>query len=170
MARINVYRHPGADQYGADLNAQPALDGWFDEDKADLITEETEWDGNNHRSVHTGAQFEHQALYRTTGGRWVLHTWSQRQGTSPTYQFVTDDTAREWLIRNEDDNLIAKYFGELEEERGPGRPAIGDGRQINIRLGDLLDPLDQRARDENTTRNELIRRYVAAGLAATKES
>ncbi len=162
MTRINVYHYPDHDSADYDP-LPPVLDGWFDDSKAQCIEETRWWRGTDLQSVHTTKTFEHQGLYRTAGGRWVLHAWSQWQGTTPTYRFITDDQAREWLIRNEDDDLVTKYFGELEEERGPGRPAVGP--PINIRLGDLLPAVDQKARDEGVTRNEMIRRLVAAGIA-----
>ncbi len=162
MNRINIYHYPDHDPADHDP-LPPVLDGWFDESSAEVFLEDKQWDGNNHRSVHTGSEFEHQTLYRTAGGRWVLHCWSQWQGTTPTYRFVTDNTAREWLIRNGDDHHIARLFGELEAERGPGRPEVGPA--VNIRLGDLLPAVDQRAKDEGLTRAEMIRRLVAAGIA-----
>lgn len=166
MNRINVYRYPADDDFDAQQDG-PILDGWFDKDKAEQFDEDTRWDGNNKISVHTVDKFAHQILYRTAKGRWVLHRWSQWQGSQPTYEFVTDEAARQWLTVNNDDAVIAKYFGELAEESGPaptGRPAVGAA--INVRLGDdLLGTVDARAADEGVTRAEMIRRLVAAGIA-----
>lgn len=163
MNRIDVYRYP-TDELDQD---GPYLDGWFDLDKADMIQQDTEWNGNNHISVHTRSQWDSQTLYRTSGGRWVLNHSSAWQGTTPRWEFVTDEQARRWLTVNNSDAEIAKYFAPLAEESGPaptGRPAVGPA--INVRLGDdLLATVDARATDEGVTRAEMIRRLVAAGIA-----
>lgn len=165
MTRINVYTYPAADEdptYGE----QPTVAGWFDPDKATAIEEDTDWDGNNHISVATGSKWEHEILYRTAKGRWVLHHWSQWQGSMPTYRFASDNEARDWLIKNGRDAEVEEYFGALDEEAGPdrgGRPEIGPA--IQIRLGELLAPVDERAAAESVSRAEMVRRLVATGLA-----
>lgn len=50
--------------------------GWFDVDKARHWEEATFWNGNNRVSLATGDQFEHEALYRSARGAWILHSWS----------------------------------------------------------------------------------------------
>jgi hypothetical protein len=152
MARINVYRYPE--------DEPPFVDGWFNIDKATAVKELTRWDGNDMISVHA-PQFEHEMLYRTAGGRWVRHAWSQWQGTNPTYEYITPAAAKAWLVRNESDDLIAEHFGELEDERGPGRPAIGD--VIGVRFPDaLLAAVDAYA--DGKPRAEAIRELVTAAL------
>lgn len=98
------------------------IKGWFDPEKATRYDEAT-WDaGNgNHAGVHRGG-FEHEILYRTAAGRWVRHYWSQYAGVQSTYEFITPDEARLWLIANEDDvsdAAIEEHFGQLPEEHGP---------------------------------------------------
>jgi hypothetical protein len=138
---------------------------WFDPDTATEIAEATDWDGHNQQSVHTGKHGHHQSLYRTKSGRWVLCAWSQWQGTLPHYEFIPDEAAREWLIVNESDELLAKHFGEVEPERGPGRPEVG--KPINIRLGDdLLGQVDAQAARQGDTRADVLRELVAEALAA----
>jgi hypothetical protein len=155
MTRINVYRYDDEDG--------KILDGWFDPDKAENIVDDTRWDGNNSVSVHASDRFAHEALYRTAKGRWVLHRWSQRQGSVPTYEFITDDTARTWLLKNDSDDIVEKYFGEIEEERGPGRPEVG--KPINVRLGDdLLARVDERAKAEGKTRADMLRDLVSQAI------
>jgi hypothetical protein len=157
MQRINVYRYPE--------DEPRTLDGWFDLDRVtETVEESTRWDGNNAVSVHVD-RFEHQVLYRTAQGRWVLHHWSQWQGHEATYTYVDDERARQWLIRNESDDVIERYFGALEEERGPGRPAIGP--VIGVRLGNLLDRVDERARLADAQRPEMIRRLLEQALSET---
>ena len=89
---------------------------WFDESKARQWAEDTNWDGSNHISIATGSQWEHERLYRTASGNWVLHNWSQWQGTSPGYEIITDDAAARWLGRNGHaiPADLAEQFGELE--------------------------------------------------------
>lgn len=119
MTRINV-SIPGAPR-----------PGWFDLSKAERFEEATRWDGQNSVSV-VAPKFHHEALYRTKGGRWVLNRWSQWQGSEDVYRFISDEQAKTWLIRNERDEDVKRFFGELEPERGPGRPAIGDPLLIRL--------------------------------------
>lgn len=158
MARINVY---DTDEF----EGIRSLAGWFDDAKAESFAEDTRWDGDNHISIPTGSQWSHEMLYRTSAGRWVLHGWSQWQGSQPSYGFVSDGRAREWLFTNGHDGAAAKHFGPVEEERGPGRPEVG--APINVRLGDqLLTNVDAWAAIHSTSRSEAIRRLVFDGLRA----
>lgn len=154
MQRINVWDYTDEGR---------KLAGWFNRDTAEVIEEATRWDGNNHVSVHTSDQFAHQRLILTSTGRWVLNSWSQWQGSEDLYEFVTDDKVKEWLLVNEDDVLVEKYFGELEEERGPGRPEIG--KAINWRPGDdLLPRIDAHRQRSGQNRADFLRKVVMKGL------
>jgi len=73
---------------------------WFDEDKAEVFNEDTDWDGNNHISCATGSQWNHETLYRTKSKRWVLNWWSQWQGSTARYTEIDDEAAAAWLVRN----------------------------------------------------------------------
>lgn len=159
MTRINVTGPIGTDDYG-----QPAtgLIGWFDADKAIQYDEATEWDGSNRVSKATGIYSEHQALYRTASGRWVLNSWSQWQGRPDIYEFIDEARAREWLLLNDHDQAATGHFGEIEEERGPGRPEVG--ARVDVRLGDLLAAVDVYAEAHGQSRAEAIRALVTAGL------
>lgn len=91
------------------------LAGWFALKKAQCFDEATYWNGKNHISVPTGTQWEHEELYRTRKGRWVLHTWSQWQGSSDGWEFLTEDEATTWLILNEHPDAVpAKILAEME--------------------------------------------------------
>lgn len=74
---------------------------YFDADKAELYKEETFWNGNNHISKVTGSQWNHEALYRTASGKWVLNTYSQMQGVGETHEIITPEEATEWFVKNE---------------------------------------------------------------------
>lgn len=157
MSRVNVYAK--ADEYGYE---KPELLGWFDPAKAEEFDEDTDWDGSNHISVATGSQFAHQSLYRTAKGRWVLHEWSQWQGSMPSWEFLGDNEAREWLLKNKRDEAVERFFGEIEEEKGPGRPSVGGA--VHVRLGDLLPSIDAYAAKHGISRAEAIRQLVEAAI------
>lgn len=158
MDRINIY----GEQEGPD--GRRPLIGWFDRDAAKgVFTEDTNWDGSNHVSVATGSQWDHEELYCTAQDRWVLRWWSQWQGRQERYSFITPDQAREWLLANNRDQDVEAMFGEVEQERGPGRPAVGT--PINIRLSDqALGRVDQFAADNDVSRAAAVRQLVGASL------
>jgi len=89
---------------GGDVMTRIALtDGtgrWFAPGAADLWEDATRWDGHNRVSLATGDQWEHERLYRTAGGRWVLHGWSQREGSRDSYAVITADAAAAWMAIN----------------------------------------------------------------------
>jgi hypothetical protein len=149
MARVNVYDEDGKL-------------GWFDPDKAERFNEATRWDGQNNVSA-VAPRYHHEALYRTKGGRWVLNHWSQWQGSEETYRFVTDEQAKTWLLKCEHDDAVKRYFGEIEEERGPGRPAVGP--MVNVRLGEDLTARVDAARLEGESRAAAIRRLLEDALS-----
>jgi len=70
---------------------------WFDITKATEFDEGTRWDGSNHVSLVAGGKFDHEKLYRTAGGRWILNHWSQWQGSRETYEEISNDEAARWL-------------------------------------------------------------------------
>jgi hypothetical protein len=165
MARINIYAP--LDEYAPD-ERRPVV-GWYDPDKAvAAINENTEWNGNTLVSVVAGGAFEHETLYLTKAGRWVLYHWSQWQRTAPTSQFLTATEARDWLTRNGSDDEIERHFGEtLEEEAGPpvmGRPEIG-GRVTTALGEERLAAVDLWAADRSMKRAEAIRRLLDVALA-----
>lgn len=158
MTRINIYTHDS-------ISGERELEGWFDRDKATEYFESRTWDGNNRISDATGSQWDHETVYRTAKGRWVLHEWSQRQGAMETYRFITPERARDWLLINREEDAVAEHFGEVEEERGPGRPEVG--KASSVRLGDeLTAAADARAEAEGIARAELIRKAVRAYVSA----
>lgn len=75
--------------------------GWFDSEKAICFKENTRWDGRNYISNATGSQWDHEALYFTKSGNWVLNCWSQWQGSTETYERIDEATAMRWLISQE---------------------------------------------------------------------
>lgn len=73
---------------------------WFNEETATHYKESRHHDGNNFISDATGTQWEHEALYRTTSGQWIVNHWSQWQGSTETYKPVSSAEAAAWLVRN----------------------------------------------------------------------
>lgn len=74
---------------------------WFDREASESFEEDTFWDGNNHISRATGSQWEHEVLYRTNSGLWILHSWSQWQGSRPSWVEIDPGAAARWLSINE---------------------------------------------------------------------
>jgi len=88
---------------------------WFDKEAADEFDEGKIWDGSNNISMATRSQTEHEILYRTASGKWVLNQWSQWQGTIETYEVVSDDFAAKWLVTNEyDSDIVKDEIADLE--------------------------------------------------------
>jgi hypothetical protein len=89
---------------------------WFDADKAEKISEETYHNGNNWISKATGSQFNHEALYRTKGGCWILAKCSDYQGSVETYEQIDNEAAAVWLANQglEPHPVCEKEYAELE--------------------------------------------------------
>jgi len=81
--------------------------GWFDTDKATKYEEDSRWNGNNHISCATGSQWEHETLYRTRSGAWVLHNWA---ASGENWDIIGTDSAAEWLV--------AQRHGDTPLDRG----------------------------------------------------
>lgn len=101
------------------MTRQALTDGsgrWFDTDKAEAFAEGTWWNGSNHVSRATSSQFEHEVLYRTAGGRWIVYHWSQWQGSSESWVEIDDKAAAAWLVVNELEphKVCAEEFAALE--------------------------------------------------------
>ncbi|MFI6510160.1 hypothetical protein ACIBCT_21355 [Streptosporangium sp. NPDC050855] len=156
MARVNVYsRDPYEDK---------TLLGWFDPATCvENIDEDTRWNGNNHIGIMSGGQVGYERLYRTKGGRWVRYYNFTNEFNGPEYyEFLTDEAARDWLIKNGNDEIVEKYWGELEEERGPGRPEVGSA--TNLRLGDELTKRVDAERQAGESRAAAVRRLLEKAL------
>lgn len=162
MARINVYSR-STEEFDQD---EPRLLGWFDPDKAvERVQEDTEWDGNNHVGTLSGLQCGYEELFRTAGGRWVRHYNARNQFNGPEfYEFLTDDEAKDWLLRNTSDEIVERYFGEIAEEHGPGRPSV-TGSPVSIKLGEIEAAVETWRAARGLSRAEAVRQLVAKALA-----
>jgi hypothetical protein len=76
---------------------------WFDLESAQCWEEDTWFNGSNHISSATGSQWEHEKLYRTKSGKWVLNHWSQYQNSAETWEEIDNETAAKWLVKNNED-------------------------------------------------------------------
>lgn len=74
--------------------------GWFDPEAAVCFEEDRFWNGQNHISRATGSQWDHETLYYTRSGNWVLHWSSQWEGTIDTYHRMEPGEAARWLVSN----------------------------------------------------------------------
>jgi len=88
---------------------------WFDFDSVIDFDENSDWDGNNFISAATGSQWDHEKLYYTRSGRWILNEWSQWQGTTETYEEIGQETATQWLAENERYDEIGKLPKGIRE-------------------------------------------------------
>ncbi len=66
-------------------------------------------------SKSTGSQFEHEHLFRTVGGKFVLNVFSDYQGRNEYYYEISAVEAAEWFSKNElDPQFCENEFAELE--------------------------------------------------------
>lgn len=151
MSRINVYDH-------SDEWTPPKLVGWYDSERAER------WSDANHNGHGAGGVGRGEAVVRTAQGRWVLQHWTAWQGESADHEYITADEAREWLIRNDEDDAVERWFGELPEEAGPGRPEVGPRFQLRL-PAEMTAEIDQRADGEGVSRAEMTRRLLAHALS-----
>lgn len=84
MKRISLTDHSG---------------NWFDADAADYYEEKTSHDGRNFISRATGGQWNHEGLYLTASGKWILNSWSNYQGSKETYEEITPEDAARWFSK-----------------------------------------------------------------------
>jgi len=66
---------------------------WFDTKAAILFKEDTNWDGRNQISVPTRSQWDHEWLYYTKSGKWVLNDFSNYQGSTEGYRQIDEQAA-----------------------------------------------------------------------------
>jgi hypothetical protein len=100
------------------MKRQALDDGrWIDLDKCERWSEGTRWDGHNHVSL-CAEKFGHEELYRTKSGKWILHHWSQWEGSRDTWTEIENDEAARWLVTNEHEEHEActEEYAALEVE------------------------------------------------------
>jgi len=98
-----------------DLAGEPI--GWFDAEKAYSLEEKTWWNGSNHISTATGSQLDHQKLFLTASGNWVLNHWSQWQGKPETFEPITETDAVHWLFKNEYEANELEHLPKAKQDK-----------------------------------------------------
>ena len=74
---------------------------WFNKNAATSYEEHTWFNGNNRISTNTGSQWDHEELFLTKSNKWVMHSWSQWQGSGYSYEEISESEAHKWLLKNE---------------------------------------------------------------------
>ena len=93
-------------------NEEGEVVGRFEPSKSEHWDEDTRWNGNNMISVATGSQWEHERLFKTAKGRWVLHHWSNWQGTLDTFRLMSKEAAARWLVLNDEEDAVDEALAE----------------------------------------------------------
>lgn len=93
---------------GAIVNTDSASQSW---------DEDTRWDGNNHISLATGSQWNHETLYRSRKGRYYLVRNSQWQGSTRSADFLSREDAATWILAmgHELPDDLAELLETIEE-------------------------------------------------------
>ena len=73
---------------------------WFNVETAVCFKEDSQWNGSNNISLATKSQFEHEWLYITKSGRYILNSWSQRQDSFEIFEEITQNQAAQWMSVN----------------------------------------------------------------------
>ena len=74
--------------------------GWINLDTSQPFEELVCRSGCSHLSTATGSPYDHEALWRSRFGHWILHAWSQVQEPSETWTKLAPSDAAHWLIHN----------------------------------------------------------------------
>lgn len=84
---------------------------WFDAEKAEMYKEDTFHDGKNWISKATGSQWEHEAIYVTKSGKFILNHWSDFQGSHESYEVISKEDAAAWFAKQSfSDDEIPQVF------------------------------------------------------------
>lgn len=92
---------------------------WFDEDKAEVYNGVAFHDGRNWISKATGSQWEHESIYVTKSGKFILNHYSNLQGSRETYELISKEDAAAWFAKqgfSDDDipKIFRKEVADLE--------------------------------------------------------
>lgn len=95
MSRMNINN-----EYGEAV-------GCFNPETSFSIQEAKTFNGSNCISNATGSQWDHERLFLTKGGKWVLSSWSDWQGSTETCETIGRDQAFIWMMVNASDCEVA---------------------------------------------------------------
>lgn len=87
-------------------------------------------------------QYEHEELYRTVLGQWMLREWSTGRKSYDFYAPISDDQARRWLLDNHLYDEVNGFFEPPIQTKSGGvmeawawkDDEIGDGQMIAVRI------------------------------------
>lgn len=99
-----------------DVNGETT--GFFNPETSQEYDEGSVWNGSNHISLATGSQWDHEKLYKTKKGSWVLWHFSSWQGVLDRYEEIDEANALVWLLKNghiEEAEAISPEFIEAHE-------------------------------------------------------
>lgn len=162
MSRTGVYTYE-------EFSTERTVVGWFDPERAKAVYYQgKDWDGSNMIGTITSApvEFVDTWLYLTAGGRWVEYRNASRYFNGAiTFEYLTDDEARDWLLRSEaNDEAIEEHFGEIPEEVGPGRPEIGPAFSVRF-PAELVTRVDAASASAGVSRAGWLRQVAQDALA-----
>lgn len=78
-----------------------ATGGWFDTAAANAYEETRRVEDGKSISLATGSEHQHETLYRTKGGTWVLHHWPSWRDQPEHWTQISPVQAASWMILNE---------------------------------------------------------------------
>ncbi len=91
---------------------------WFDLDTAKQWREATCWAGGpDDVSRATGGEHQHEKLFLTTHGTFVLHSWDDANPTFDTWQEADWENAVKWLISNGYQKDVQSWNLQSEEKQ-----------------------------------------------------
>ena len=93
---LQPYHH-----FEGSMNRRAKSSGWFDAENSVRFAEATYWDGDHFISRETGSRWDHQELFRTSHGNWVLHSWSAYESVRNRFRCICESEAIQWLTRND---------------------------------------------------------------------
>ena len=122
---------------------------WFDADTAQYYGGDKDWNGRNNVDINTQDQWSGEGLFFTAKRRWVLHSWTSRQGERRRYRYVNPDGARTWLVFNGYEDEAVEHFGPIEDEHTPDvdtpPPSVHATPEVVPAAGPIGDGLDAAA-------------------------
>lgn len=124
--------------------------------------------GQYGQSVNTDTVMDHQRVYRTAGGQWVVYVYSDHECVKPRHHFMDPGQARDWLRLNRHYTAADRYFDSDPEEAGP---FFEHGRVV-VHLGPLrghVEEFAQRVYSNPARRADAVRTLVALGLEVVSE-
>jgi hypothetical protein len=97
------------------LTSEESKGLWFDVEKAEKYNEKDYWDGRNYISRATGSQWDHEMIFITKSGKFILNTYSQWQGKVETFEIISKDHAAIWFASQgfADDEIPPLFLEEV---------------------------------------------------------